>query len=365
MKWRWILAASLAGSLICAPALAVDETQQVELLRQVFRLPINEWPGKLREGSGLIDQAFFERVDKRIRWSVDNNQIDDAIRFAMVGDFACDAVGRKGGYRYAMILAFQKNGNDAQALDLIDNVMPTHPTFNEVRFLRANYRRAANEITAAREDYEYLIGQNYRIDDCHYAMGIMFLVMERESEAKKEFALALQANPKHPGALPEMERLNQRVAGGTDLFSDIPVLGSDVKVDPKLHAQYFQEAENELKAAKWGAAEAAFKKAIVANPKEPIYRVNMGALQYRLGRLNDAINILRGAVSLSPKNADAWRFLACSYERQFDTTQSPQDLDFAKKSFEKVLEVRPGDSIAQMSLDRLKKKVPQPKTSTP
>jgi hypothetical protein len=51
MKWRWILAASLAGSLICAPALAVDETQQVELLRQVFRLPINEWPGKLREGS--------------------------------------------------------------------------------------------------------------------------------------------------------------------------------------------------------------------------------------------------------------------------------------------------------------------------
>ena len=354
MNWRWIVSAGLTGLLVLAPALAVDETQQVELLRQMFRLPYNEWPGKLKESSGLLDQTFFERVDKRIRWSVDNNQVDDALRFALVGDFACDAVGRQGGYRYAMILAFQKNGNDQQALALIDNVMLTHPTFNEVRFLRANYRRVANEVTSAMEDYDYLIAHNYRADDCHFAKAIMYMVMERETEAKKELQLALQINPKHPGALPEMERMNQRLATGPDLFGDIPVIGADVKVDPKLHAQYFQEAENELKASQWAAAELSFKKAMVANPKEPLYRVNMGALQYRLGRMEQAIVILRGALAMSPKNADAWRYLACTYERQFDKSQSAQDLDAARKSFEKVLELRPADAIAQMSLERLK-----------
>ena len=58
-----------------------------------------------------LDDAFFERVMARILWSVENNQVDDAIRFALVGDMASQTMGRPGQYRATLIEAFEKAGN--------------------------------------------------------------------------------------------------------------------------------------------------------------------------------------------------------------------------------------------------------------
>ena len=50
---------------------------------------------------------------------------------------------------------------------------------------------------------------------------------------------------------------------------------------------------------------------------------------------------------------DGWRFLGCCYERQFDRDHSAADLGFARTAFEKVLELRPGEAVARMALERL------------
>lgn len=357
MLHRWILAAAAAAVLVVCPTWAADENLQVEMLRELFRHPQPEWPPILQQNSGLLDQSFFDRVDKRIRWSAENNQVDDAVRFSMVADMACDAVGKMGGYRYALILLFQKAGNDEQARQLIENVLLTHPQFSEVRVLRAAYRRSDNDIPGAREDYDYLIGQNFQVSRCHYMKGIMCLTMAREDEARREFEAALAAEPGFELAKVELEKL-KTVPSGQEMFEGVglppAVTGS---FDPKQHANYFKMAEAEVKAGKLGAAEQHYKMAVAGDAKVGPYWINLGAIHYRLGNASLASSELHKGLEVSPKSIDGWRYLGCAYERMFDKDPSlAAALKNARLAFQKVLELQPGDPIASMALERLQGK---------
>jgi tetratricopeptide (TPR) repeat protein len=368
MLSRWktpiVFAALGCGLFLSGPALGVDEGQQIQMLKQMFSQPQPEWLGILRENSGLLDQSFFERVDARIRWSADNNQIDDAIRFAMVGDFACDAAGRVGGYRLGLVVAFQKAGNDEMAQILIDNILLTHPNSTEARFLRAAYRRAALDLQGAIDDYEFVIGMNYRTADCCYYVGQTFLALDKQPQAKSWFQRGLAADPKHVGCSVELEKMSALAAPGpNDGFSEIPISNPVVRnVDPKQHAQYFSKAEAAARAGRLGEAENYYKDACAADPKQAPYWIYLGALHYKLGRPDMAAEEIRRGLGVNPKSAEGWRYLGCCYERVFDKTLAPGDLQNAKTSYQKVVELMPGDPIARMALERLSLKKPKSAT---
>ncbi|HBM97559.1 TPA: hypothetical protein DD394_08830, partial [bacterium UBP9_UBA11836] len=122
------VAALLGVSLSFAtPVQAADEASQVLMLRRVFSAPVEAWPTVLKNNTRLIDKSFFERVEARIKWSIDNGQVEDAVRFAYVGDLAGQAVGRKTDYRMQMSQLFRKLGNFSMSLDLINNVCILEP----------------------------------------------------------------------------------------------------------------------------------------------------------------------------------------------------------------------------------------------
>jgi len=367
-RWKSTLAiAALGFGLILAgPASGVDEGLQVQMLKNVFNQPPSEWPGILRENSGLIDQTFFERVDARIRWSAENNQVDDALRFAMVGDFACDAVNRQGGYRLGLVVAFQKSGNDDMARSLIDNIMLTHPNSAEARYLRAAYRRADLDFAGAVEDYENLFNRGFHKDDCAYYLGTIYLALDKQSQAEKWFDQGLAVNAQHPGCLTEKEKLKQVARPGGGGFEEIPVWGTNpVAVDPAKHADYFRKAEDLMRKGKLALAEQEYKNACAADRSQAPYWIYLGALEYRLGKLDMATQVLRRGVSLNPKSVEGWRFLGCSFERLFDTLQTNDNLEAARASYKKALELVPGDPVSSMGLERLASKKPKPKTPAP
>ena len=67
-------AAALLGVSLsfAAPVQAADEASQVLMLRRVFSAPVEAWPTVLKNNTRLIDKSFFERVEARIKWSIDN-----------------------------------------------------------------------------------------------------------------------------------------------------------------------------------------------------------------------------------------------------------------------------------------------------
>lgn len=73
--------------------------EPVKMLRELFRSPVTEWERILTENRSILNQSFFDNVAKRIRWGVENGHIDDAHRFALVGDMAARVTGSKAVFR--------------------------------------------------------------------------------------------------------------------------------------------------------------------------------------------------------------------------------------------------------------------------
>ena len=369
MSSRWkmpILCAALGcGLLLTLPARGADEGLQVQMLKQMFRQPQPEWPGVLKENSGLIDDSFFERIDQRIRWSAEANQVEDAIRFSLVGDFACEAIGREGAYRMGLVEAFHKAGNDEVAQGLVDNILITNPNNPLAHFYRAGYRRAQNETGGAIEDYNWCIEHNFQTANSYYFLGTISVVMDKQPEARRYFEKCLAIDPNHAQALRDMQYLAPVAGGGKDnIFSDIPVEGpanpkAIRKVEAKYHDQYFNKAEAAFRAGKFGEAEMSYEDAINAEANHADDWIYLAALHYRLGKLELGLRELRQGLTLEPKRVDGWRYVGCFYERQFDRSQAPNDLKWAKEAYKKALDLQPGDPVASMALERLGSKKPK------
>ncbi|MFN8607364.1 MAG: hypothetical protein U0931_07525 [Vulcanimicrobiota bacterium] len=369
MWFQWkkpVLCAALGCSLLAAlPALAVDEGLQVQMLKQMFRQQESEWPQVLKENAGLIDDTFFERIDQRIRWSATNGQVQDAIRFSLVGDLACDAIGREGGYRLGLVEAFSKSGNDELARSMVDNILITHPNNMSARYLRAGYRRDAMDAGGALEDYQWCIEHNYQLAASYYYTAAVYVVMEKPGEARANIDKCLQIDPNFPGAREMADRLKPMAVSPGTPFGDIPLPDGGVpvtpsrKVDPKYHDQYFGKAEDALRAGKFKEAEDSYVDAINANPKYADDWIYLGALHYRLGKVELGARELVQGLRIDPKRVDAWRYAGCCYERIFDRTQSADDLKWAKQAYQKALELKPGDPVSSMGLERLASKKPK------
>lgn len=369
MWFHWkkpILCAALGCSLLAGlPALAVDEGLQVQMLKQMFRQQESEWGQVLKDNAGLIDETFFERIDQRIRWSATNGQVQDAIRFSLVGDLACDAIGREGGYRLGLVEAFRKSGNDELARSMVDNILITHPNNAPAHFLRAGYRRETMDAGGALEDYQWCVEHNYQTASAYYYMAAVYVVMEKTSDARVAIEKCLQIDPNLPGAKEMADRLKPlAVAPGTP-FGDIPLPdGGNYqvparKVDPKYHDQYFGKAEDALRAGKLKEAEESYIDAINANDKHADDWIYLGALHYRLGKIDLGVRELVQGLRIDPKRIDGWRYAGCCYERIFDRTQSADDLKWAKQAYQKALELKPGDPVSSMGLERLAGKKPK------
>lgn len=128
--------------LAALPAHAADEAEQARMLKELFRRPFPEWREVMQQNRSLLDDSFFERVEKRIRWSRDHGQVDDAVRFGIVGDLAAGVVGRPPRFREAhWRLDFPQGTREAWPADLPVRVGGEAPVD-----VRAAWRRGLHTV---------------------------------------------------------------------------------------------------------------------------------------------------------------------------------------------------------------------------
>ena len=218
----------------------------------------------------------------------------------------------------------------------------------------------------AMEDFKWCIEHNYQVAPSYYYLAAICVVMDKQSEARRYLEECLKIDPNFEGGQALLAKLMPSTVDPAvpGIFNDIPLPESTLpvtqrKVDPKFHDQYFAKAEAAFRAGKFKEAEDSYVDAINADKKHPDDWVYLAALHYRLGKFDLGLSELRYAVELDPKRVDAWRYAGCCYERKFDRTQSPKELELAKAAFRKVLDLYPGDPVATMSLERLGTKKPK------
>jgi tetratricopeptide (TPR) repeat protein len=362
---RWFVGSLVALSMVASlagPALAADEHLQMQLIKQLIRFPQNEWAKMLDESRQLLDASFFERCDSRIRWGIDNNQIEDAIRFSMISDAAMRANGQNGKYRMSLVYAFLKSGNDSMADQILANIMLTDPSDQEAQFLSTGILRARNQFYDAYVGYKKLSEAGYRADECLYQMGVISAILDQGDRAEKEFQQALTINPNNAGAKAALDKLvasRPKFIPGGGGFKDVPIIGAGAQVSPdavKLATSLFNQAEAHSLTGQLTKARDEYSKAIKTNPRLTKAYVYLGAVLYRLNDLDGALQILNQAVQADAKDREAWRFLAYCYERKFDTKGSPDDLERAILSYQNGSKNSPDDRQFQVELGRAQSK---------
>lgn len=351
--------------LVATPAAvyAIDETLQVQFLKELFKRPESEYLEYMKQNTRVLDSTFFDRSEARMRWDIENNQIEDALRFAFVCDLAARAVGRTGQYRLGMAQAFYKAGNTAMAKDLIDSILlwdkENPAAMLPAKEFMAHMYRNENDYFNAWATYDELQKAGYKRHECLNEMATIDLLQDKEDRARQEFQEVLRINPGNKYATEYMAKLDAPQRFSPPGYKDPTTTASanpTAPRNPSAGGKWFQLAEDSYKANNLEAAEGNYLKAIGEDPKHVKAHVYLAALYYRQGQLDKAITLLQTATALDPQDLEGWRFLGNSYERRFDKLGNQADLDAALSSYQNGQKISPTDKTLQNELERAQDK---------
>lgn len=358
----------LRGAVLCLGMMATANaaTSTIEMLRDLFRAPTTEWREVLKESRPLLDEGFFKNVERRIRWGIENNHVDDAFRFAMVGDFAAEVKNRPANFRIDLAELFYKAGNYTMSGQIADNIRVTSPdTEPEKRatFLRAELFEVQKDLFAAHEAFVNLANRGYRPAECWYKAGQISVAIQEETRGMKELAKAKDAGSIPAGVL--LEKLKNTLEGEWVAPEVIPPMENRPGIDTTtgVAAETGPDKTELLALAQAAVAEGELEQARVqyqqaykADSQDPEILRGMAAVLYRLGSLEDALAFLNQALAAVPQDVELLRFRANTAERLFDRGKNPDHLQSALEDYSKATRLAPNHDFLPMEYKRAQSK---------
>lgn len=355
--WRGLAATGLVLGLLLSPGRA--EGTAVGVLREMFRRPVTEWKGTLRAHSHLLDGEFFASVDRRIQWGLDNGHVDDAFRFAMVGDFAAEAVGRPQSYRVDLAQGFFDVQEDQLASQVVEDVLQTSAGSRSAiraQFLRGQIRARLQDLDGAYQDFRTLADMGYRPEETWYQCGLISSFVGREERARVEFEKAgrqepepareliippgwVRAGPYRPADLglrhyDDYESAPDVCPGSPDLYSES---------QPKVRVENL-DVLLQLAAASYDLT-------------DPVACGVYGSLLYRVGALSQASSVYDAAISGHPESVDLLRGRGNTLERLYDQTGQRSRLMAALADYRRAAQLAPEHELLRWELARAEAKL--------
>ena len=363
------ISALLGGALWAAPlsVQAADESSQVLMLRRVFATSVEYWPDILKTETKLLDKSFFERIEARLKWSIDNGQIEDAVRFAYVGDLAGRIVNHKTTYRMQMAQLFRKIGNYSMAMDVINNVCITEPDNNDAIFYRASLLQDGGDNVHCYKAYEELAKKNYRRAECYYRMSLLELQRDEIEMAHNHLKDCLKLDPKHNDAKKVLSKLEAALAKATfipqsgDPGSALPVASAGqipiATSDASKAMALANDANKALQDGSVSEAKDLYNRALELDSKSAQAMIGRGFVAYRNGDVEEALlNFTAASQCVKQPDANLEHYLGCCYERRYDLNKNPRDLESARAHFQSCQKIDPNHPLVTLDLERIANK---------
>lgn len=349
-------------------------TTSVEMLRELFRLPPTEWRQQLKSNSRLLDDEFFTNVEKRVRWGIENNHVDDAFRFAMVGDFASEAVKRPANFRIEIAELFFKAENLVMAGQIVDNIMITSPDTIQARqaqFLRGRLYEMQKDLFNAYNDFKALADVKYEPAQTWYKAGQISLLIGEEPRGKEEMTKAAAAGSREAGEyLAKLEQINNQdwtqlpaIPNSTDNGPVLPN-STTASTDPTGTSGTAVVTSNDpLAVARLAAADgrldeavAAYRSLLAVDAANLAVMQELSAILYRTGELLAAKAIADQGLAGHPQDVALLRYRANISERMFDREGRAEDLRAALADYRQAVALSPGHEFLTWELSRAESK---------
>ncbi len=367
--WKRWSAAALLGMTLWTTAWAASTSG--EMLNEMFAVPPTEWRRHLETNRRLLNDEFFTNVDKRVRWGIEYNHVDDAFRFAMMGDFAAEVARRPANYRIDLAELFFKAQNTVMTRQIVDNIIITSrdtETALRAQFLRGRLKELEKDLFGAYNDYLELAQRKYQPAETWYKAGVISLFRGETALAKDEFtkAAAVGSQP----AQVELQRLAQLNNG--DWTNIAPLPNSSNTTAPPLTSdpatgqtpavtQPPVSVEDPLAKARLALADGRVDDAVAGYSS--VYDSNnaevareYGAALYRSGDLIKAKTILDQALTRHPDDVELLRFRGNTLERMYDREGQSDNLKSALADYRKAMGLSPSHALLPWELRRAEAK---------
>ena len=362
MSLRQKIWSILLGLILVTQAQAATTT--VEMLRDMFRRPVTEWREVLQSNRALLDQQFFSNVEKRIRWGIENNHIDDAFRFAMVGDFGSEAKNQPANFRIDLAELFFNAENYVMAGQIVDNIMvtsPDTPAAKRAAFLRARLFEMQKNLFQAHEAYVELAKQNYKPDETWHKAGLISMMVNQESRGLEELKRAKEAGSVPAGI--DYDRYKSQLTGDwVESFPTAPntsgttnegLVNTNKGPDK---AELVTEAKSAVLAGNLDLGRAKYQQAYQLDKNNPEIFRGLAAVLYRQGALGEAKAFLDEVITRDQNDPELYRFRGNVMERMFDRDKDKQNLAAAIADYQQALSLSPNHQFLQTEYQRAKSK---------
>lgn len=229
--------------------------------------------------------------------------------------------------------AYVRQGELGPAAGELRQVLRTHPDFVMAHYNLGFVAYRSRLYDEAEAHLRRAVELKPELPDGHYTLGLTYLALRRYPEAIAALGRAVQVEPKHVGARFNLANACAR-AGRMKEAEKHQAVYAELSGRSKAH----QEKETQIKTSsvkaiqflldkRYAEALVEYQKLAQSYPDHaPLYS-EIGQLQIRLGRRDEAFASLRRAVDLDPKLSDPHYLLAGLYRERGETQAAERELE--------------------------------------
>lgn len=226
-----------------------------------------------------------------------------------------------------------RQGELGAAAEALRQVLKTHPDFVMAHYNLGFVSYRSRDYDDAEAHLKRAVELKPDLPDGHYTLGLTCMALKRYPEAIASLERAVAIDPKHVGARFNLANACAR-AGRMKEAERHQAVYAELSGRSKAH----QEKETQIKTSsvkaiqflldkKYPEALAEYEKLAESYPDYAPLRSEIGQLQIRLGRRDEAFASLRKAIELDPKLSDPHYLLAGLYRERGDAQAADRELE--------------------------------------
>jgi tetratricopeptide (TPR) repeat protein len=326
--------------LLCAPCFAADSSLRDDGLAAFREGRYSAALAKLQQAASSSPEDVTVQVFVGLTKAAQNNCEAALPVLSKYVETSDSSLARLDGLAAAK--CEESSGNTLKALQILEKLQTRFPKDADIIYTVAKFHmKAFNDATLAMFERT---PSSYRV---HQLSAEIFEVQGRYEEAEEEYRKAITLNPKATDLHYRLGRaILMRSHGAEALEKARGEFLAEAKVSPEDAATEFQLGQIAQVEGQAGQAAAYFENALKFSPDFAEGLVALGKLQQQAKRYDQAIPLLRRAVSLQPANEAAHYALMLAYrdsgqsdkareeKAELDRLQKPPEgefTDFLKK----------------------------------
>ena len=237
------------------------------------------------------------------------------------------------GARLVLARVYLRQGELGPAADSLREVLRTHPDVVTAHYNLGLIAYRSRLYDEAETHLMRAVALKPDLPDAHYTLGLTYLALNRSTEAIASLEQAVRVDPRHVGARFNLANAYARAGRMKEAEREQAVYADLSGRSKSRQEQDAQIKSSSVKAiqymldSKYAEALAEYQELAKRYPDyAPIYS-QIGQLQIRLGRRDEAFQALRRAVEIDPKLSDPHYLLSGLYRERGNQQSADRELE--------------------------------------